>query len=1072
MAFTALSLALITLVSLGSCDSFDSFTSSLESLMCNSGLSVGGSKCSNQTYGLQDFVYSFSAYFDDETTNASIQAQSIIGRLNTAIELRGTMLRNISDNVQTLCNQYHSSGDTSMGIFDNLYFSGNPDLSARLPNDIEYNEAYGNDVSLTTTTFKIPSNVDSNDEIVQFDATISSLLTNAMIDIHEQHCVTDGDVNTYCSMYFGMTSGVFRQFPAKENSRDDSGDYKSYDPRYRPWYVKAASGSKDMVILLDISGSMSINNRLSIAKSAVISVLNTLTSDSLVNIVAFSSGITMSCFEDNFVRATDKNVQLLLDFVNGLHAGGGTDFVAGFEKVFDLFDEKQSRYGANCHSSILFLTDGISEDPTSIINQRNTDINAVIFSYTLGDGADTTIPEQVAELTNGVYTHIADGDLNLVSIMSSYYLYYAHKDPASEPELIFTAPYLDFDTSVVMITMALPVYINDTYFVGVVGADIPLDIFSQAVGDVTIGRKSYSFLMNEESELLLHPLIGNAAADKYTPTYVMDVEPEEYVSSGILSAMIARESGTEKIEATVKQSAGNVEYEGYIAISANLLYIYGGIGPKSLSIALVIYTDSDTVAPLVSPFGLINSPSTLCGENFVSTNISNLTECIAPFNLFHAIDLMLECDSSWVDDAGIVSDHDYAFFANMSISTQYPGYYLQSGLWEDIYLALNVAPTCDSLEELHEFTNRIGISSFNNLPFGGFRSEISDVVLPSIYMMTSVHEFWKENFLASEPANASFVALYFANYVGLIVSYPAHSYSTGYNPLIRPWYQRSVSHPDLFTFTTPYKDATTNKLVITGSTVIYAPNSTYPFGVAGFDFQYEQFIALWNDIVTVDCDYCFLIDSSAFVVYYEGMEGDVDEDEIGLMFFGALEPTLFQSLLDNKIFMMNQTINYQTDTTDTTYTVGEEDRLIGEAFEDNNGLYSIKRVNQTNLLFVSIDGYFRTSPYPSNCPYDSNCEDVYPPGCVADDSDADTCASAQIDACAAFEEGDVVQIPAAQTCTAARNNEKNQCLTSICPTHTDGCYDEEDSDDDDDDQAQRNMLNAHWLLVASLFLLF
>eukprot|EP01084_Bolivina_argentea_P222666 376831_1 len=98
------------------------------------------------------------------------------------------MLRNISDNVQTLCNQYHSSGDTSMGIFDNLYFSGNPDLSARLPDDIEYNEAYGNDVSLTTTTFKIPSNVDSNDEIVQFDATISSLLTNAMIDIHEQHC--------------------------------------------------------------------------------------------------------------------------------------------------------------------------------------------------------------------------------------------------------------------------------------------------------------------------------------------------------------------------------------------------------------------------------------------------------------------------------------------------------------------------------------------------------------------------------------------------------------------------------------------------------------------------------------------------------------------------------------------------------------------------------------------------------------------------------------------------------------------------------------------------------------------
>ena len=40
----------------------------------------------------------------------------------------------------------------------------------------------------------------------------------------------------------------------------------SYDPRFRPWYVSAASGPKDIVIVLDVSGSMDGNGRLKLLK--------------------------------------------------------------------------------------------------------------------------------------------------------------------------------------------------------------------------------------------------------------------------------------------------------------------------------------------------------------------------------------------------------------------------------------------------------------------------------------------------------------------------------------------------------------------------------------------------------------------------------------------------------------------------------------------------------------------------------------------------------------------------------------------------------------------------------------
>ena len=111
-------------------------------------------------------------------------------------------------------------------------------------------------------------------------------------------------------------------------STDADGQYKNYDPRIRPWYVSAASGSKDVVILLDISGSMSKHGRIELAKAAVVSVLNTLGQSSMVSVVAFTDTIRHSCFGTKLVSATPRNVAKLVEFVDSLSAKGGTDFAA------------------------------------------------------------------------------------------------------------------------------------------------------------------------------------------------------------------------------------------------------------------------------------------------------------------------------------------------------------------------------------------------------------------------------------------------------------------------------------------------------------------------------------------------------------------------------------------------------------------------------------------------------------------------------------------------------------------------------------------------------------------------
>eukprot|EP01084_Bolivina_argentea_P291597 501159_1 len=753
------------------------FSNQLESLMCD-GLAVGGHKCENYRYGIQDFIYTFKDHFVtvDNTHDTTVLAQSIIDRLNTKLYLKASFLTNLSAVIQSECsnNIFESLTD-----FNNLYFSGNDDREPNLPTDMEYNIVYQDTVSITASTYKIPNGVSYDNENIQKDARMSQLLDNTMITLYNDHCVNKHE---YCSMFFASINGIFRQFPGVKNSKLIDGSYKNYDPRFRPWYVLAASGNRDIVILLDISGSMRENGRIKLAKEAAISVLNTLGSGSFVNVVAFSDIIQNSCLWNQLVPATSRNVAALVNFVTDLQAGGDTNFTIAFNAAFDMLST-----GKNCNKSILFLTDGIADNVYEFVKKRNIDINAVIFSYTLGSEAAQDVPKAIAELTNGIYTHVDDGDgASLITKMSSYYLYYAYgfvSEYSSKYEnIIVTSPYIDPSSGISMITMAMPVYIdvknNNKIFVGVVGTDIPLSVLSDTIGDITIGGKSYSFVMNEKSEILLHPLIPNAFelfdnTFQYKPVFVHDVEPEEFTSSLVPLWMLQGKNGMMKFSLEVPQPAGNVAYNGYIYEYANLLYVYGPVGPTSLSIAIVIRYDFHNASDIKS------IPNVECNESITSDNIDvELDECLAPFNLFHRIDLLMQCNSSWLRDVNIINGTNIAndnkrynkFYSRQLYSIDYPVYYLQSGLYENQYNAMNTDPSCESLEELYKLTNGLGSYDMNKLPYGGFRNEVALIILNSIRAFTSLHEFWSPVFLAND---SSFISMWFGQYQGLHISYPA-----------------------------------------------------------------------------------------------------------------------------------------------------------------------------------------------------------------------------------------------------------------------------------------------------------
>jgi len=431
----------------------------------------------------------------------------------------------------------------------------------------------------------------------------------------------------------------------------------------------------------------------------------------------------------------------------------------------------------------------------------------------------------------------------------------------------------------------------------------------------------------------------------------------------------------------VKVAAGDVAYNGYVFQEADVMYYYAGVGPNSLSLGIAIYSDAQTNIPMVSGFGLEASPSTKCNETDDAPY-----ECRAPFVLYHDLERMDECEVSFFMEAGIHLNTTL----DITTSEKYAAWYLQAGGYESPMDAVNLQPTCDELEALHRFTNQLpGPSVYSHqLPFDGFRDEVWAKLYNSVQTMPALGQFWRPAYLDD---GSVFHSLYFSSYQGLFTMFPALKAPSTYNALIRPWYQRASSYPGTLIFTTPYVDAFTGALVASGAVTIEAPDTSYPFGVAAFDYEFTEFLSFWDATMSDVCDqsagqYCYLVDSSAFLLWFDGIENHLEDADISHKFLGEAEPigqpALMQSLLELGFFTNCTHDNYLENTRDISY-MANEDKYIelemnstAHGFSGNNGEYKVHKVGETNLYLIHIEDYQQAY---SSAP---DAITVQAPGCI------------------------------------------------------------------------------------------
>lgn len=119
---------------------------------------------------------------------------------------------------------------------------------------------YNIPVNTSYSSVHIPTNVFDLTQDVKEDIVRTELLD----DTFRQNYESDPALSW---QYFGSITGMLRQYPAMQwrtgiedydNDDDDEDERPAdlYDCRVRSWFIEATTCSKDMVILIDISGSM------------------------------------------------------------------------------------------------------------------------------------------------------------------------------------------------------------------------------------------------------------------------------------------------------------------------------------------------------------------------------------------------------------------------------------------------------------------------------------------------------------------------------------------------------------------------------------------------------------------------------------------------------------------------------------------------------------------------------------------------------------------------------------------------------------------------------------------------
>ncbi|QMW04134.1 vWA domain-containing protein [Spirosoma foliorum] len=176
----------------------------------------------------------------------------------------------------------------------------------------------------------------------------------------------------------------------------------------------AGFAANNMVLLLDVSGSMDSPYKLPLLKTAIKSLLRIIRPEDQLSIVVYSGKAKIA-----LKPTSGTNANEIARIIDQLQSDGDTDGNGGIRLAYKVADKNYIRAGNN---RIILATDGefpVSDEVYQLVNESsNQDIHLTIFTFGRNEINGQNL-KKLAQMGKGSYTHITRENANLQLILEA-----------------------------------------------------------------------------------------------------------------------------------------------------------------------------------------------------------------------------------------------------------------------------------------------------------------------------------------------------------------------------------------------------------------------------------------------------------------------------------------------------------------------------------------------------------------------------------------------------------------------------------------------------------------------------
>ncbi|KAL7837089.1 hypothetical protein SRHO_G00268000 [Serrasalmus rhombeus] len=736
---------------------------------------------------------------------------------------------------------------------------------------LEPNDHFNNlSVNLSLSVVQVPTNMYNKDPDIVNGVYWSEALNKVFVDNFERD-------PSLIWQYFGSAKGFFRQYPGVKWHPDEHGVI-SFDCRNRKWYIQAATSPKDVVILVDVSGSMK-GLRLTIARQTVSSILDTLGDDDFFNIIAYNQEIhyVEPCLNGTLVQADRTNKDHFREHLDKLFAKGIGLLGEALAEAFTILNEfNQAGRGSVCSRAIMLVTDGATKMYDDVFAKYNWPERKVrIFPYLIGrESAFADNLKWMACTNKGYFSQISTLADVQENVMRYLHVMSRPKVIDHEHDTVWTEAYVDSALAQAhklgvskgpnpVTTVAMPVFStknetkNQGILLGVAGTDIPIQELMKTVPKHKLGIHGYVFAITNNGYILMHPDLRPLYQEgqkrrkaHYSSVDLSEVEWED-TDDFLRTAMVNRKTGTFSME--VKRTVD----KGKRVLSMHNDYYFTDIKGTPFSVGVALsrghgkYFFKGNVS-LEAGLRDLEQPDVALAHEWTYCNTDEhhehryLTQIQAIRLYLTGRKPHLKCDRELIQQV--------LFDAVVTAPLE--------AYWTG--LALNKSENPDKGVEIAFLGTRTGLSRTN--------------------LFVAPEQLTNQDLLTAEDNEGVFNADHF--------------------PL---WYKRAAEQvPGTFVYSIPFSSARENKSVVLASTAIQLlDDRKSPIAAAvgiqmKLDFFQRKFWTASRQCnaldgkCTISCDNedikCYLIDNNGFILVSE------DYSQTGL-FFGEVEGAVMNKLL-------------------------------------------------------------------------------------------------------------------------------------------------------------------------------